>query len=97
MKRIKTDGRSSLSQNILNALVRICMEGPTCESFNAVPAMTLWNNAVKSRRPSQSGSRTYKKRSKKKRPTMLMDESESEIKDSESELDENECEINSDE
>ena len=96
MKRIKTDGRSLLSQNILSALVQICMEGPTCENFNAVPEITLWNNTVKSRRPSQSGSRTYKKCSKKKRPTTLMDESESEIEDSESELDENECEINSD-
>ena len=97
MKRIKTDRRSLLSRNILSALVQICMECPTCENFNAVPEITLWNNTVKSRRPSQSGSRTYKKRSKKKRPTMLMDESEIEIKDSESELDEKECEINSDE
>ena len=47
----KTDGRSSLSENILSSLVRICMERPECENFDAVPAMTLWNDAVKSKRP----------------------------------------------
>ena len=51
MKKIKTDGRSSLSENILSSLVRICIEGPGCENFHAVPDTTLWNNAVESRRP----------------------------------------------
>ena len=51
MKKIKTNRRSSLSENILSSLVRICIEGPGCENFHAVPDTTLWNNAVESRRP----------------------------------------------
>ena len=33
MKQIKTNGRSSLSEKFLSALIRICMEGPEPEFF----------------------------------------------------------------
>ena len=47
MERIKTNERSSLSENVLSSLVRICMEGPECENLDAVPAMTLWKDQTK--------------------------------------------------
>ena len=47
MERIKTNERSPLSENVLSSLVRICMEGPECENFDAVPAMTLWKDQTK--------------------------------------------------
>ena len=47
MERIKTNERSSLSENVLSSLVRICMEGPECKNFDAVPAMTLWKDQTK--------------------------------------------------
>ena len=85
------------SENILSSLVVICMEGPECKNCDAFPAMTLWNDAVKSRRPNQARKHIYKKRNKKKRPTMLMDQSESDIDESESEMDESQIDIDSDE
>ena len=69
------------------------MEGPVCKNFDAVPAMTLWNDAVKSRRPNQTGKHIYKKRNKKKRPMTLMDESKSDIDESKSETDESQIDI----
>ena len=97
MKKIKTNRRSSLSENILSSLVRICMEGPECKNHDTVPAMTLWNDAVKSRKPNQAGKRIYKKLNKKKRPTTLMDQSESDIDESESETDESQIDFDSNE
>ena len=75
MNRIKTDSRSSLSQKTLKNLVLICMEGPDSNDFDAIPAMTLWNDAVKARRPAQKtkGKRKYKKRVKKTKSTTLME------------------------
>ena len=53
----------------------ICMEGPDSNDFDAIPAMTLWNDAVKARRPAQKtkGKRKYKKRVKKTKSTTLME------------------------
>ena len=59
--------------------------------------ITLWNDAVKSRRPNQAGKRIYKKCNKKKRPATLMDESKSEIDESKSEMDKSRIDIDSDE
>ena len=75
MNRIKTGSRSSLSQKTLKNLVLICMEGPDSNDFDAIPAMTLWNDAVKARRPAQKteGNRKYKKRVKKTKSTTLME------------------------
>ena len=78
MNRIKTDSRSSLSKEVLSALIRICMEGPECADFDAISSMTLWNDVVKARRPSQKKQkREYKQREKKSMPTTLVDESSS--------------------
>ena len=42
MNRVRTDFRASLSQNTLNNLIRIQMEGPPLEEFNITPAIQLW-------------------------------------------------------
>ena len=75
MNRIKTDSRSSLSQKTLKNLVVICIEGPDSNDFDAIPAMTLWNNTVKVRQPAQKtkGKIKYKKRVKKTKSTTLME------------------------
>ena len=73
------------------------MERPECENLDAVPAMTLWNDPVKSRRPNYVRKCIYKKCNKKKRPTTLMDESESDIDESKNETDESQIDIDSDE
>lgn len=50
------------------------MEGPDSDSFDAIPAMTLWNDAVKAKRPAEkTRKRQYKKRAKKTKPTTLME------------------------
>ena len=68
----------TLSKEVLSALIRICMEGPECADFDAISSMTLWNDAVKARRPSQKKQkREYKQREKKSMPTTLVDESSS--------------------
>lgn len=53
MNRIKTYLRASLSQPILCSLIIICMEGPECDLFHPTPAITLWNDSVKARRPNR--------------------------------------------
>ena len=75
MGRIKTDSRSSLGETRLNSLIRIVMEGPTLETFDAAAAMELWvNDSV--RRPNQKPhchSHTYTERKKKDRAITLTD------------------------
>ena len=73
MNRIKTDSRSCLSQKTLKNLILICMEGPDSDNFNAVPAMKLWSDTVKARRPNQKAKRKYKERAKKTKPYTLME------------------------
>ena len=41
MKRIKTDGRTSLSKKTLSTLIQICMEGAESEFFDPISTMTL--------------------------------------------------------
>ena len=77
MRQIKTDGRTSLSEKNLSNLTVICMEGPEPEFFNPITLMTLWNDAVKSRRPNQAGNCSYKKHNKKTTPPTLRDLEES--------------------
>ena len=36
-------------KKILSTLIRICMEGPEPDFFHPIPAMTLWNDPVKSK------------------------------------------------
>ena len=42
MNRVRTDFRASLSENTLNNLIRIQMEGPPLEEFDPTPAIQLW-------------------------------------------------------
>ena len=51
------------------------MEGPEPEFFNPISAMTLWNDAVKSRRPNPAGNCSYKKHNKKTRTLLDLEES----------------------
>ena len=54
MNRVKTDTRASLKQECLSNLLRICTEGPAIEEFDPLPAMQLWFDTSRERRPSQS-------------------------------------------
>ena len=62
MNRVKTDTRNSLSQHRLSGLLRIWMEGLPFGDFDPVPAMVLWNDSVKLRRPNQQKRKEYKLR-----------------------------------
>ena len=53
------------------------MEGSEQEFFDHIPAMTLWNVAVKFGKANQAGNHTYKKRNKQTRPLTLLDLEES--------------------
>ena len=77
MNRVKTDSRNSLSKERLNSLLRICMEGPPLAQFDAIPAMQLWQEGVRLRRPNQSSRKAYKARVQKARPSTLIDIEES--------------------
>ena len=77
MNRVKTDGRCSLKEGRLNDLRRICMEGPDIENFDAIPAMKLWCDGGKVRRPNQSARKTYKQRPRKDGAVTLTDMVES--------------------
>ena len=86
MNRVKTDTRSSLKQERLSSVLRICTEGPTTEEFDPLPAMQLWHDGARERRPNQSKRKPYKQRAVKERPKTLMDletTSESELEGSE--------------
>ena len=88
MNRVKTDTRNSLSQHRLSGLLRICMEGLPFSDFDPVPAMVLWNDSVKLRRPNQQKRKEYKPRKHKERPATLIDISESSESTSESDEEE---------
>ena len=76
IKRMKTDGRSSLGNDRLNSLLKIQCEGVPLKQFEASSAVELWANA-KVRRPDQHPRKKYKKRqSKKAKPILSMSDSE---------------------
>ena len=85
MKRIKTDGRASLSATRLSSLIRICMEGPNPSDFDPISSMQLWEISVKLRRPNQKERKNYKQRAQKEHAKTLIDcETDSPCSDSES-------------
>jgi hypothetical protein len=52
LSRITTDSRSCLNIDTLSDLMRICIEGPSVQQYDARPAMILWNSQKKiERRP----------------------------------------------
>lgn len=55
-KRIKTDVRGSLHVDTVEDLIRISMEGPSLEDFDAREAVQMWSSQGKrSRRPNYKG------------------------------------------
>ena len=55
MNRVKTDCRSSLKEQCLNSLIRIGMEGPSCEEFDPTVSIETWAySSQTTRRPHQS-------------------------------------------
>ena len=42
MNRIKTSQRNSLRQEVLQDLLRVCVDGPSLEDFDATDAINLW-------------------------------------------------------
>ena len=75
MNRVKTDFRASLSENTLNNLIRIQMEGPPLEEFDPTPAIQLW--AMGATRLNQR-ERHYSARESKNRQKVLIDASSTE-------------------
>lgn len=74
MKRVKTDSRSSLTEDRLNSLLRIGLEGPDIKDFNPTAAVKLWMETA-NRRIHQTKRKKYKAReSTKKRPKVLIDD-----------------------
>ena len=73
MKRIKTDGRASLSATRLSSLIRICMEGPNPSDFDPISSMQLWEISVKLRQPNQKERKKYKQRAQKEHAKTLID------------------------
>ena len=65
MKLIKTDIRSSLSENTLSNSILIKLHSPTIGEFDPTPAIEHWLRQ-KERRPGTSGSKDNKKKGKKK-------------------------------
>ena len=65
MKLIKTDIRSSLSENTLSNSILIKLHSPTIGEFDPTPAIEHWLRQ-KERRPGNSGSKDNKKKGKKK-------------------------------
>ena len=58
MKRIKSDWRGSLSNSMLNCLLRISLHGPEVEDFSAEKAVEKWwQSSQRTRRPMFSDSR----------------------------------------
>ena len=54
MNRIKTDTTNSLLKDRLSSLLHLCLEEPSLKDFDPKTSMTLWNDAVVTRRPNQS-------------------------------------------
>ena len=61
----KNNSRASLNEKTLNSLIQICVEGPTLEEFDPLPAVKLWSEAVNARRPNQSKRKQHKQSVKK--------------------------------
>ena len=53
------------------------MEGLECNFFDPIPAIILWNDSVKTRRPNQKKIEITKKREHNVRPKTLVHESTS--------------------
>ena len=66
MKRIKTDGRSSLSEKFWVPWFEFAWKGQSQNFFHPIPLMTLWNDAVKCWRWNQAWNCTYKKQQNNK-------------------------------
>ena len=64
MNRVKTD--TSLKQELLSSILRICTEGRTTEEFYPLQNMQLWHDGARERRPNQSKRKPYKQRTVKK-------------------------------
>lgn len=77
MNHVKTDFRASLTENTLNNLIRIRMEGPPLEEFDPTPAIQLWAMGA-SRRPNQRERKHYSARESTKRRKVLIDASSTE-------------------
>ena len=77
MNRVRTDFRASLSENTLNNLIRIQMEGPPLEEFDTTPAIQLWAMGA-TRRLSQRERKHYSARESKNRRKVLIDASSTE-------------------
>ena len=58
MKRIKTEGRSSLGKVRLSQLLGICLHGPSVEYFEPTRAVELWVTET-NRRPNQRKRKPY--------------------------------------
>lgn len=86
MNRVKTDSRATLSENTLNRLTRIRMDGPNLEDYDPTPAIKLWASSA-TRRPHQKRRKTYRPRKAGKRRKVLIDEIESSPDESGTEYD----------
>lgn len=75
--RVKTDFRASLSENPLNNLIRIQMEGPPLEEFDPTPAIQLWAMGA-TRRLNQRERKHYSARESKNRRKVLINASSTE-------------------
>jgi len=52
MGKIKSDWRSGLSVEVLNCLMRICIEGPAIAEFDPQPGLNLcWSSGSRMRCP----------------------------------------------
>ena len=66
MNRVKTDIRSSLGEKRINSLLRIAIDGPSIEEFDAKKAIDKWSLGTHtSRRPNEMPCKGYKPRLKK--------------------------------
>ena len=77
MNRVKTYFRASLSENTLNNLIRIQMEGPPFEEFDPTPVIQLWAMGA-TRRLNQRERKHYSARKSKNRRNVLIDASSTE-------------------
>ena len=77
MNRVRTDFRASLSENTLNNLIRIQMEGPPLEEFDTTPAIQLWAMGATCRL-NQRERKHYSARESKNRRKVLIDASSTE-------------------
>lgn len=84
MNRVKTDSRAMLSENTLNSLITIRMEGSKLEDYDPMLAIQLWASTA-TRRPHQKERKTYRPRDAVKRHKVLIDDSSTD--DSASEYD----------